>query len=328
MLPELAEQAHNRWRSILPLLNVPKNLLNGKNQPCPSCHGKDRFRFTDVGGSGGYFCSGCGHGDGVDLLRLVHGWDFPTIAKEVRGKLGVSSEQAKPVMDEDRRLAMIRAMWDSASPITEDDDAGRYLASRFNKWPYPKALRFLRNCRIDQGTMPAMLARVHGPDGKPLTIHRTFLQDGEKASIPSPKRLMPGETPLGSYVPLYSPRDGELGVAEGIETALAVTRNFGTPCWSCISADGLAAFTPPPGITRLIIYGDNDLNFVGQAASYKLASRMKVRKDPIDFVGVHEASIPGKDWADYKYGPANWADVDRSLGPLVNNGVDGRKGVG
>src|SRR3546814_1397402 len=73
-----------------------------------------------------------------------------------------------------------------------------------------------------------------------------------------------------------------MGVAEGIETALAVTRDFGIPCWSTISADGLKAFTPPAIVKRLRIFGDNDPKYGGQAAAYALAHRMSVRLDCVE----------------------------------------------
>src|SRR3546814_6543739 len=95
------------------------------------------------------------------------------------------------------------------------------------------------------------------PDGTPHTLHRTYLQNGQKADISSPRRMMPGGFPISSYVELSPPAE-EMGVAEGIETALAVTRDFGIPCWSTISADGLKAFTPPAIVKRLRIFGDND----------------------------------------------------------------------
>src|SRR3546814_16330070 len=73
-----------------------------------------------------------------------------------------------------------------------------------------------------------------------------------------------------------------MGVAEGIETALAVTRDFGIPCWSTISADGLKAFTPPAIVKRLRIFGDNDPKYGGKAEAYALAHRMSVRLDCVE----------------------------------------------
>src|SRR3546814_8729325 len=94
-----------------------------------------------------------------------------------------------------------------------------------------------------------------------------------------------------------SPPAEEMGVAEGIETALAVTRDFGIPCWSTISADGLKAFTPPAIVKRLRIFGDNDPKYGGQAAAYALAHRMSVRLDCVE-CSVEIPNQTGTDWAD------------------------------
>ena len=62
----------------------------------------------------------------------------------------------------------------------------------------------------------------------------------------------------------------------------------------------LAKFEPPPRIESLVIYGDRDFSFTGQAAAYELARRMLVRG-----IGVEVALPPdeGQDWLDY------WGEV-------------------
>ena len=47
-----------------------------------------------------------------------------------------------------------------------------------------------------------------------------------------------------------------LGIAEGIETALAASYRFGVPVWSAI----LESWEPPTGVKRMIVFGDNDEN--------------------------------------------------------------------
>jgi putative DNA primase/helicase len=103
----------------------------------------------------------------------------------------------------------------------------------------------------------------------------------------------PGSRPDGGAVHLAEPAD-ELGISEGIETSLAASRIFGIPVWSALDAGGLEKFAPPPGIKRLIIFGDNDENGVGQRAAYALAARLSGR------IAV-EVKIPDQsdtDWND------------------------------
>ena len=50
--------------------------------------------------------------------------------------------------------------------------------------------------------------------------------------------------------------DGVLGVAEGIETALAASKLFGVPVWAALSTSGMQKMTLPPGLRRLKVYAD------------------------------------------------------------------------
>jgi putative DNA primase/helicase len=81
------------------------------------------------------------------------------------------------------------------------------------------------------GTYPAMVALFHGASGQPVTLRVTYLRsDGcAKASVPSPKKILGvpvhGAT-RGGAIHLYEPRDGKLGLCEGIESALRLPRCY------------------------------------------------------------------------------------------------------
>lgn len=296
----ISEQCVNRWHSILPQLGVSPKYLTGKQTPCPMCGGKDRFRFDDKDGRGTFYCNQCGAGDGVQLIMMAHRKTFREAAVMIRD-VAPGCEPAKPkrAMTEEQRVNALREAWKASRPIDVGDDAGRYLLSRGIEPPFSAALRFIPRLKVTGekvSHLAAMIALVRAPNGEPLTLHRTYLQNGAKADISSPKRLMPGDTPHGSYIDLSREAE-EMGVAEGIETALRVQQRFGIPCWSLISADGLKAFTPPPVVKRLRIFGDNDPKFGGQAASFALAHRLAVRNDHIA-VSVEIPPETGTDWAD------------------------------
>src|SRR3546814_9555329 len=65
MMIGIADQCINRWPSILPQFGISPSYLTGKQTPCPTCGGKDRFRFDNKDGRGTYYCNKCGPGDGV-----------------------------------------------------------------------------------------------------------------------------------------------------------------------------------------------------------------------------------------------------------------------
>lgn len=296
-----SDLARNKWKSILPALGVDAKFLSGKHGPCPVCGGSDRFRFDDKEGKGTFFCNACGAGDGFKLLSLVKGLSFREVADQIRPIVG-DMPAARPgkARDSESVRAALKSLWKSGKPLSGDDFASQYLASRGVRVPDCASLRFSPSTSVrdhpTQQRLPALLALVHGPDGRPSTIHRTYLEGSSKACMPDPRRLMPGTLPKGAAIRL-APHQGVLGVAEGLETACAVMDRFGVPCWSLINATMLGEFIWPEDVKELRIYGDNDLNFAGQLASFKLANRAKTARQPINAV-VEIPATPGNDWLD------------------------------
>ncbi len=84
MLPSVHEIASGRWVGILSAFGLSEKTLSGKHCPCPVCGGKDRFRFDNKNGKGTFYCSGCGAGNGVDLVMKLKGWSFKEAAKEIQ----------------------------------------------------------------------------------------------------------------------------------------------------------------------------------------------------------------------------------------------------
>jgi putative DNA primase/helicase len=142
-----------------------------------------------------------------------------------------------------------------------------------------------------------MLAMVRDKNGKPINIHRTYLECGHKTAVTAPRRLMPGTLPEGCAVRLAEHSD-VLGIAEGIETALAVAQLFEVPCWAALNAGMLEKFVPPVGVRELRIFGDNDNSFRGQAAAYRLANRLAGCVETPLNIKVEIPDRVGLDWAD------------------------------
>lgn len=93
---EISHAARGQWKCVLTqLFGVDSRLLSGKHCECPSCGGKDRFRFDDKDGTGSYYCNGCGAGDGLSLAVKVHG-DFYGAVKAIAREFRVDGS-IKPV---------------------------------------------------------------------------------------------------------------------------------------------------------------------------------------------------------------------------------------
>lgn len=296
------DAAIGRWRGILSAFGIDPAHLTGKHTACPVCGGKDRFRFDDKDGRGTFYCSGCGAGDGFQLIERITGWTFADTAREIERIVGmVPAQQLASTATDAEKLSRLRRIWSESRELRAGDDVVRYLSSRSITLALPcQALRLHPNLpyRDPDGPVrhfPAMLARVSSPGGTSVSIHRTYLLDGKKAPTPSPRKLMPGLSLKGAAIRLQ-PATHRLGVAEGIETALAAAQLFHVPVWSCISANGLESFEPPPGVAEVQIFGDADRSGTGQAAAWALAKRLTAARLAVE---VQIPPAPGTDWADY-----------------------------
>lgn len=297
------EICRGKWHSILPQCGVSPKYLTGKQVACPACVGKTRFRFDDQEGRGTWFCNKCGAGDGFMLISLVNGVSNREAVKAAV-QLAGEAEFRKPrqLMDQEQAHRKMREVWRISLPITATDDAGLYLASRGIASPSCDSLRFIPSLAVHDEAVaayPAMVARVRDKDGASCNVHRTYLLNGQKAPISNPRKLMAtGNAPKaeGCHIELSEPAE-EMGIAEGIETALRASARFSVPVWSAISTAHLEQFEPPKLVRKLHIFADNDIKFGGQKAAFALAHRLACAKHPIS-VEVHIPEIMGTDWAD------------------------------
>jgi putative DNA primase/helicase len=295
MSGESIDRARGRWPEILPRLGVGTEFLRNRHGPCPLCGGRDRYRFDDRDGSGSYFCGQCGAGNGVILLRKLHGWDFKRVCEEIDAIIGSDARPeelpAKTGDNPDRRRRAIEKVLAGANDrrIVDSYLAGRGLKASSSLLRGHPALWHTEAKR----SFPAVVAPITGPDNSLQSVQRIFI--GPEVPRDARKTIMPPvNTISGGAVRLFEAGD-ELGISEGVETGLAAQQLFGKPTWATISEGGMTAFEPPAGVTRFHIFGDNDGNFVGQAAAYALAKRLvRLRYE----VQVYLPPQPDTDWLD------------------------------
>jgi putative DNA primase/helicase len=307
-------RARGRWFAVLSKLGVDRSYLCNKHGPCPVCGGTDRFRWDDKNGDGTFYCNQCGPGSGIDLVMRIRGLPFREAALLIEGVIvdhpslfpGGTFPLSRSVRSEASIRDGLNALWRSGEPVRIGDPADLWLRHRGISVPvYPTSLRTALRVyhRAPPATFhPVMLARVTDPTGRPCNLHKTYLSaTGAKASVEPVRMFCRGKMPPGSAVRL-APVGPVLGVAEGIETALAAQLLFGFPVWACLSASQLMTFEPAIGTQRLVVCGDNDADGTGQRAAYTLASRLATRL-PL------EVRIPDETDTD-------WNDVLRQAEPL------------
>lgn len=323
------DHARGQWIGILGRLAPSLEAAlarSGRHVPCPGHGGRDGFRvFRDVNETGGGICNTCGaFSDGFALLMWANGWSFraalEAVARVLRLDLGGFWTAPKPrpkpspthasTRDSTNAEQAIRRVWQQT---IEPDAQGaeplrRYLLRRgIEALPDPgvvrchPALGYFED-RMRKGTFPAMVARVTSAQGGLVSLHRTYLTpEGRKAPVTFQKKtMMPCGPMQGGAIRLF-PAGPELGIAEGIETALAVRQRTGMPVWAALSASLLGRWEPPADVRLVVIWADLDRSGAGEAAANRLRDGLLTRGIQ---VAVHLPAGPipvgqkGLDWAD------------------------------
>ena len=282
MITPAHDAARGRWAEILVSYGIGANFLTNNHGPCPLCGGKDRYRWDNKDKRGTYYCSGCGAGDGFELLKKLTGKSYKELADEVRALLKVEPYTGTQRIDNDarHRARVFQRIWSESLEITPDDVAGKYLINRLGKFPeLGKCVRLHPSLwhRFENKRWPAMVAKYASPEGKAMNIHCTFLgPDGDKAAIDHAKLVQRGSLPSGGAVRLGGPACEVMGIAEGIETALSASILYGVRTWAALNGNLLAKWQPPPECREVFIFADNDANYTGQAKAYQLANQLQI----------------------------------------------------
>jgi len=230
-------------------------------------------------------------GDLLDLLEArINPTSYKELLDEARNFLGNPVYTSMEFSHQDNQ----------PTNISSNIDAGKKLFSYGQSWKNTPTERYLRNrsiarfgsalayhpnvfLRDDDGVqhkIPALLAAITNNDNEITGCARTFL-DIEKnvvADIESPKRVL-GRL-YGNAIRFPFPdrkKNGltdldDLIVGEGLENVLSVGTAF--PIFdlaSCLTANHLGLFDPPPGLKRMWIARDNDE--AGEAAASRQRSR-------------------------------------------------------
>jgi hypothetical protein len=256
-----------------------------------------------------FYCFGCGeHGGWLDWLTRAEGMTEAEAIDYVRDwprPIGVPQNH-----DASEQLDFIKKIWTSARPLL-GSIAERFLDETrgidISKMPTDihRTLRFHPNCVFGPGTLlPCLIALMRDPlTDAPLGIQRIALVE-RAGRIEKIDRRMLGR---GGVVKLY-PAAERLVVGEGIETTLAgATRisRWGAllqPAWSAVASGVLSNLPPIPGVERLVILVDNDVNGAGQAAALRCAERWsRAGREVVRLTPKH----PGTDFNDLIMGMAS-----------------------
>lgn len=188
-----------------------------------------------------------------DILRALRSTRLAVPTRTAESALSKRGDPA-PRMD-----GRIRQIWDDAFPLSGTTGA-RYLAQR-GLAPCSAALRYNPRTPLGQGYAvryrPAVIAAIR--QGRDLVaIQRLFLErDGKglAGDLDRPKLTL--GSPRGGAVQLEQ-ASRLLGLAEGIETAMAATVLLQIPVWATLGSERLHQILIPGEVRKLVLLPDND----------------------------------------------------------------------
>ncbi len=253
---DIVKASQGRWLYILANLGitVPDNHKHGA---CPKCGGKDRFRFDDKNGKGTWFCNQCGHGDGLDLVKLVTGKETKTACQEVSkiillptfkeiAPTPIKKVSAKKGIEHYEKIKAFSSLGESQYLINKGFANHQCLITRQ---------------QYTQGEFSFPVGSLL----LPLVDTDSVIKGGQLISLNGEKSLLSGSTLSGSFIIVRQPKKKPLEqivITEGFATGLSLSKCLDALIVASVSATNLVKVAQQLRAqypdAKIIIAGDND----------------------------------------------------------------------
>lgn len=328
---EVIAYASQIWPQILTNHGIAKHYLSGKHSPCPIHGGKDGFRFKNEN-KGSWVCATCTEGkfkDGFDLIALHNKISNTEAFKLVAQYLGLNGNLILQKNNETQLNINIEEHRKQQDQKHEQDQ--QLLTKKKTSSVHAKTI--LTNCIL----LPHPYLKNKGIN-LPVLVNNTNYQVTEKQTVYANALIVPIydiQTPdqiisiqfinadgTRGYIAGSSTSDGihiikgndtlpYICVTEGYSTGLSVFLATGASVIVACDANGMvskaerlkASFSDK----RLVFFGDNDKNNVGQKAANAAAEKTN---------GFVIIPLEHGDWDDYrqKHGiDTTKAEINRQL---------------
>lgn len=301
------------WKNILSSFHgLAVSFEKGtRQQPCPKTNaGKTKFRwFNDADETGGGYHNDVGAlPDGIDvvawymgiskneamneIIRLCGG-DLSSVSRTEMRNVKVKQSQksvSRYTPEEIEKNRKVLAKVKSEAKVIAGTHAEAYLRNRgikadlssINDLGFHPQLSFWNEDKQGFDKYPGMLAMVRDVNGKPVTMHRTFLHPNQptKAPVSNPKLQFKGiDDVRGCAIRIDEPilmPDGKklIGVSEGIENALSVREASGCPMWVGISDRLMEMIKFPEDIGHVVVWADVEPSGAGVAAAERMVEAL------------------------------------------------------
>lgn len=273
--------ATGHWPVILPALGIALQ-PNGKPQPCPTCGGKDRFRFDNQDGRGTWFCNQCGAGDGLNLVEKALSLSARAAAEQVAAVMGENASALPPAAEtghalqkgggQDKAEAQRKTARQAQALVAAArlQTGNAYLSAK--GWPEAETLALQgQPLRVGGITFQPgdLLLPLHNAGGEVVNV-QLINANGDK-------RMLAGGQVKAACHTLNGPDNAVIWLTEGYATGLTVHGLTGETVCVALSANNLAAVAEQlrshyPD-ARLLLAADNDRSGTGQTRAAEAASR-------------------------------------------------------
>lgn len=290
----------------------------------PSGEGSAEIKLAGEYAGFGYDFADADSANPIDLISRatgLHGHELMARAAEIAGvsssPMKIAKAPREKPYDEKKSIANIL---ERAAPIAGTKTEAYLQARGLKARPGEDLLHCEGVYHRNTGQyFPAMIARIRGGAGEFMdAIHRTFIdrERPAKADVSSPKKML--GSVIGGSVRLFPlGPDGRLGVAEGIETAIAAAEISYIPVWAALSANGMRQWQWPAEVREITIFSDAGQD--GESAADELHERITAQGlncriiKPLHGDDFADDLIQGATWQDYAQAepePRGWDYAD------------------
>ncbi|MES2989409.1 MAG: CHC2 zinc finger domain-containing protein, partial [Pseudomonadota bacterium] len=266
------ERARARGLDVIGAEVKLKRVPGGLHAGCCVFH-HERTPSFYVYPDGHFHCFGCGaHGDAINFVMRLRGLAFQAAIASLldmpeRYQIVRTTRLHAPAPREnDSGTAdRVRAILAECGPVVDGTAAWLYLWSRGLK-PSPALLAHpALFCSEIGGPLPALVAPLVGGLGETSAVQRIWCKgsveyDGTNCQADARAPLVTRKKTLGVMsdgAVRLQPAGAVLGLAEGVETALAASQLYRVPVWAVCGAARLGHVAITPDVKILMIFGDN-----------------------------------------------------------------------
>ncbi|RJE85454.1 DUF7146 domain-containing protein [Paracoccus onubensis] len=253
--------------------------------PCPICQPEGRrdqraLSLTDRAGALLTYChkGGCAVWPELKRIGLTDGTAKP--APAIRSH---DDDPSRQVRWRKARELFAESIICEGTPAQTYLEARGIIGLRFSK--LQRSLRFHPEAfHAPTGQrLPAMIAQIRSPKGHALGVHRTFLApDGSGKADVICAKMMLGPSRWGAV--RFGPDAPVIALAEGIETALSVSRASRLTVWACLSTSGMKAVVLPPLPAAAIVVICADHDPAGLSAAEDTAKRLEAEGRAVSII--------------------------------------------